>query len=192
MDRLRNGRSFSTRLVVARQSGGAILNLACSFQVREAGPETQSAVFPSGVPDPSSVTPYDEGSGTLRFDIPVAPDPPRSLAWCRFPLALGADTRLHASALAYISDANPMDAAVSAHPTKIRPGASWDEVFMSASLDHALWFHRPVAADQWLLFDMVGHGVIGSRGLATGHVFDTAGTHIATIAQEGLIRLRRA
>ena len=62
---------------------------------------------------------------------------------------------------------------------------------MSASLDHAMWFHRPARADEWVLLDMVGHGVIGSRGLATGQVFAADGTHVVTIAQEGLIRQRR-
>ena len=61
---------------------------------------------------------------------------------------------------------------------------------MGASLDHSVWFHRPVRADDWLLVDMTGHGMIGSRGLATGPVFSVDGTHVATIAQEGLLRMR--
>jgi len=61
---------------------------------------------------------------------------------------------------------------------------------MSASLDHAMWFHRPARADEWVLLDMVGHGMIGSRGLATGQVFTQSGIHVVTIAQEGLLRRR--
>jgi acyl-CoA thioesterase-2 len=63
---------------------------------------------------------------------------------------------------------------------------------MGASLDHAVWFHRPVRADDWLLMDLTGHGLIRTRGLATGHVFDRAGVHIATIAQEGLLRPKKS
>ena len=66
-----------------------------------------------------------------------------------------------------------------------------DGEWMGASLDHAMWFHRPVKADDWVLMEMAGHGLVRTRGLATGHVFDRSGAHVATIAQEGLLRPKR-
>ncbi len=187
VDRIRNGKSFTTRRVVARQSNGAIFNLSCSFQRHEAGAETQTAEFPIGLADPNNVVPYVEGSGVERYDHPLDPGTPRSLVWTRYPLGLGDDPRKHLCALAYLSDTNAMDAVASGHPRGM-PAENWDDVYMSASLDHAMWFHRPVRADDWLLIDMAGHGILRTRGLTTGHVFGVDGTHIATIAQEGLIR----
>lgn len=188
VDRVRNGRSFTTRRVIARQSGGAILTLACSFQAAEGGPETQSAVFPEDVPRPETLR-GEPDAGVERRDVENTTAPPRSRIWARYPEILGEDPRLHACALAYISDVNPMSAVHRAHPNG--DDEEWGESVMGASLDHALWFHRPVRADDWMFLDMTGHGIIGSRGLATGPVFDAAGTHVATIAQEGLLRDRR-
>jgi acyl-CoA thioesterase-2 len=187
VDRIRNGRSFTTRRVVARQSSGAIFNLSCSYQRFEEGIETQTAEFPGEAPAPGTITAAQEGSGVERFDVSL-PGQPRSLMWSRYPEELGEDPRLHACALGYLSDANPMDAVAASHPHHIPLGAQWDGIFMSASLDHVMWFHRPVRADQWLLFDLAGQGIIRTRGLSTGHVFDANGQHIATIAQEGLLR----
>ncbi|MCH9672715.1 MAG: thioesterase family protein [Gammaproteobacteria bacterium] len=196
VDRLRNGRSFTTRAVTARQSGGAILTLSCSFQVDEAGPETQSASFPSDATPPApSALEWD--AGVERCEIAVPADPPRALSWVRYPPPtpndshpLGDDPRLHACALAYLSDVNPMSAVGASHPEGPIAEEAYRDDFMSASLDHAMWFHRPTHVDDWLLLDMTGHGVIGSRGLATGLVFQSDGTHVATIAQEGLLRRR--
>ena len=191
VERLRNGRSFTTRQVVARQSSGAIFNLACSFQRHEEGVETQTATFPADAPDPSTIRAEAEGSGVVRYEVPLPKGSPRSLVWSRYPLALPDDPRIHACALAYLSDTNAMDAVAASHPRGLpEPGQPWDEMYMSASLDHAVWFHRPVRADDWLLLDLDGHGIIRTRGLSTGHVFSADGQHMATIAQEGLIRLR--
>ncbi|MEL7157840.1 MAG: acyl-CoA thioesterase II, partial [Actinomycetota bacterium] len=177
------------RRVVARQSGGAIFNLSCSFQRHEDGVETQTESFPADAPDPRSLISAREGSGIDRIDVKLPDDATRSMVWCRFPAPLGDDPRLHACALAYLSDTNPMDAIATSHP-RGRPAdsATWNETFMSASLDHAMWFHRPVPADDWLLLDLDGHGIIRTRGLSTGHVYTADGQHAATIAQEGLIR----
>ncbi len=188
VDRIRNGRSFTTRRVVARQSGGAIFNLSASFQRHEEGVETQTADFPADAPDPASITPYREGSGIDRYDVPFEDKPPRSLVWARYPGDLGDDPRLHACALAYLADTNPMDAVATSHPRGMPADGDWQDTYMTASLDHAMWFHRPAKADDWLLFDLDGHGIIRTRGLSTGHVFTADGQHIATIAQEGLIR----
>jgi acyl-CoA thioesterase II len=188
VDRIRNGRSFTTRRVVARQSSGAIFTLSCSFQRHEEGVETQTAIFPAGAPLPRDQAQYREGSGVDRCEVKLPTGEPRSLVWARFPGDLGDDTRRHACALAYLSDTNAMDAVATAHPRGIPPGDQWNETYMTASLDHAMWFHRPARADDWLLFDMAGHGILRTRGLTTGHVFTANGDHIATIAQEGLIR----
>jgi acyl-CoA thioesterase-2 len=105
---------------------------------------------------------------------------------------LGEDPGLHACGLAYVSDVNPMGAVTASHPHYASFGeADFEGTFMGASLDHAIWFHRPVRADDWMMLDLTGHGMIESRGLATGPVFDAQGGHVATIAQEGLLRVRR-
>ena len=190
VDRVRNGRSFTTRRVIARQSAGAILTLECSFQRYEQGAESQSQEMPAGLPTPD-VLPRAYDAGLDRCELPARGGQPGSMVWARYPLPLGADTRLHYCALAYLSDMNAMDAVSNSRaggPPSGGPGASdW----MGASLDHAVWFHRPVRADEWLLMDMTGHGLIRTRGLATGHVFDRGGVHVATIAQEGLLRAKR-
>ncbi len=185
VDRVRNGRSFTTRQVSARQSGGAILTLICSFQKAEGGADVQAAEFPTGVPDPDGLA-EEFDAGAPRRDMPHEPGHPSSRIWARYPETLTDDPRLHAAALAYLSDLNPMGAIGDAYPEKIP-----DEEIMAVSLDHAVWFHRPVAADDWILLDLEGHGFVGTRGLATGHVFSRDGAHVATIAQEGLYRDRR-
>jgi acyl-CoA thioesterase-2 len=181
VDRVRNGRSFTTRRVSARQSAGAILTLGCSFQVAEDSPETQPETIPSDIPQPEDIESHHD-AGALRCDIETPVDPPRSLCWARFPTRLDDDPRLHACALAYLSDMNAMSAVRSSY------GREKAEPLMGASLDHAMWFHRSGPADDWVLLDMDGHGMIGSRGLTTGRVFDRSGTHLATVAQEGLLR----
>ena len=131
------------------------------------------------------------GAGAERFDIELPGNPPRSAAWVRFPFPVGDDPRLNACVLTYLSDTNPMTAVRLSHPRGANVPDTDESTFMSASLDHAMWFHRPVRSNEWFLIDMNGHGIIGSRGLATGLVFQADGTHVATIAQEGLLRERR-
>jgi acyl-CoA thioesterase-2 len=191
--RVRNGRSFTTRSVVARQSAGAILTLECSFQRAEDGPDTQSAAMPPGVPNPAALTPIWD-AGIERCDFTRRKTEPGSMIWARFEGgSLGSAPGLHACALAYLSDMNAMDAIVASGGYRPGGGAEGsDPGWMGVSLDHAVWFHRPVRADDWLLFDFSGHGLIRTRGLATGLVFDRRGTHVATIAQEGLLRRRKS
>jgi acyl-CoA thioesterase-2 len=191
VDRVRNGRSFTTRRVVARQSAGAILTLECSFQREEDGPDTQSADMPAGVPDPTGLAQISD-AGVDRADFERKKTDPSAMIWAKFPWKLGPDPALHACALAYLSDMNAMDAIVASRPAGPAPGEPWPGDWMGVSIDHAVWFHRPVRADDWLLLDFTGHGLIRTRGLATGLVFDRAGTHVATIAQEGLLRTRKA
>jgi acyl-CoA thioesterase II len=186
VERVRDGRSFTTRQVVAYQQGGAILNLIASFQGDEGGEDVQSTRAPE-VAAPHDLPREDTD---LFFDHRVAryDRSPEShvTTWLRVDGSLGDDPVVHACALAYLSDENPLGAAILPHSL----GGRWDEL-MSASLDHAVWFHRQVRADQWLLFDLRGHGVANGRGLAFARVFTDDGTHVASIAQEGLVRPRR-
>jgi acyl-CoA thioesterase-2 len=186
VDRLRDGRSVTTRRVVARQAAGAILNLDASFQHDEPDLDIQETGLPPGLPDPEGLPRADWTEfGDVR-EIPRIPGEARSQLWLRVSEPLGEDPALHACALAYLSDHNPMDAIVLSHPL----GQDWEQL-MTASLDHAVWFHRPARADEWLLFDVRGHGLVNARGMATGTVHDRRGVHVATIAQEGLVRVGR-
>jgi acyl-CoA thioesterase II len=186
VDRLRDGRSFSTRRVVARQSAGAILNLDASFQRQEPDLDISETGPEPDLPGPETLPRAEWGGlGDVR-EIPNRPGEARSRMWIRVVDELGDDPARHACAIAYLSDHNPMDAIALSHPL----GLSWNEL-MTASLDHAVWFHRPVRADQWLLFDLRGHGLVNARGMATGTVHTRNGIHVATIAQEGLIRVAR-
>ena len=190
VDRLRDGRSFVTRRVVARQAVGVILTMELSFQVDEAGHDVQTAVLPD-VPGPGTVE--DDGWSPMFarcFAIPRNALEGRGIAWLKMTDPVGDDPILQACALAYLSDDLPTDAVVALHPE--RPGADQGDAFeldfWSASLDHAIWFHRPPVADEWHLHDFTSHGYLSSRGLAIGHVLTADGAHVATIAQEVLLR----
>jgi len=188
VDRVRDSGSFATRQVVAYQAGGAILNLIASFHAPEAGTEVDAVVAPADVPAPDLLP--DEPTQLLfdRRGVSARVDPePYELAWMRVREHLGPDPALHACAFAYLSDEFPLGTALRAHPAV----PNWERVF-TASLDHAIWFHRPVVADDWLLFELRGGGVADARGLGTARIFDTAGRHVASIAQEALARERRA
>jgi len=189
VDRVRNGRSFCTRNVIARQATGAILSMSASFQVDEPGPEAQSAEMPD-VPPPSEVASEAWGDMFERALVPSVPGSGRVMGWLRMRDAIGDDPMLQACALAYLSDDLPTDAVVLLHPDRPSQG-DWESGKMySASLDHAIWFHRPLRAEQWHLQDLTCHGFLSSRGLAIGHVFTEDGTHVATIAQEVLLRVK--
>ena len=202
VDRIRNGRSFSTRRVVARQAIGAILNAECSFHRVEESTSIQTLPFPE-VSAPDAI---ENSSFSERFDRRFATIDPgfesveeqlamgRVAAWIRvvdedLPAA-GDDLLLHHCWLAYVSDDLATDTVRAAHRTR---GAVDPEVHLPGiSLDHTVWFHRPLRADRWHLHDFSCHHFTGSRGLALGHVFDETGTHVATIAQEVLLREPRA
>ena len=192
VDRVRNGRSFVTRTVTARQAVGAILSMSASFQVDEEGPEVQTAEPPE-VPHPSEL---EHQSWSTMFDrAPVRSDDleGRARGWLKINADLGDDPVLHACGLAYTSDDYPTDAVVALRPDRPDPDAplAADDGFLAFSLDHAVWFHRPLRADQWHLHAMVSHGLISSRGLSIGHVFTEQGIHVATVSQEVLLRRRR-
>ena len=199
VDRIRNGRSFCTRRVVARQAVGAILNLEASFQTPEESPDVETVLLPPGVPSPAAI---ETESWTDLFDRRWVADQSvlteartgagRSLAWLKVNEAFGpADDPeaqlLHRCGLAYLSDDLPTDAVLNAHP-ELRDRPEGERQIFSASLDHTIWFHRPLQSDEWHLHDFTCHSYTAGRGLAIGHVFSETGTHVATIAQEVLLR----
>lgn len=188
VERVRDGKSFTTRQVVAYQAGGAVLNLIASFQADEEGEDVQSRLFPHATPSPDRL---ESMPTDLFFDhrfVRHGNDPsPRATSWLKVIGDLGDDPMVHACALAYLSDEDLLGVALLPHSL----AGDWDSM-MNASLDHAVWFHRPVRADQWLLFDLEGSGIANARGHAFARVFTADGLHVATVAQEGLGRARRA
>ena len=197
VDRIRNGRSFSTRRVVARQAIGAILNLEASFQAPEATADVQPVPMDLGVPGPDELTSDAWSDAFDRRTVPhdrlpdeVRTGTGRSAAWMRVTADLAghlpADQLLHRCWLAYMSDDMPADTVRAAHPEF--HDADGHGITYTASLDHTIWFHRPLRADQWHLYAFPCHAFTGARGLGIGHVFSTDGTHVATVAQEVLMR----
>jgi acyl-CoA thioesterase-2 len=165
--------------------------MSASFQIDEDAPDAQTATMPP-VPAPDEL---QETSWVPMFERRFAPtggERGRALAWLRMNDEVGDDPVLQACALAYLSDDLPTDAVVAVqHPGRAGQWEDFDHSFWSASLDHAIWFHRPARADQWQLQEFTCHGLMSSRGLSVGHVFDQAGTHVATISQEVLLRSQR-
>lgn len=196
VDRIRNGRSFTTRRVVARQSIGAILNMAASFQVPEDAVDVQGPALDPAVGAPDE---HRSDGWSHVFDRRTvgerhhAEDDGRAQAWMRMTDPVADDPLTQACALAYLSDDLPTEAVANHHPARhgITSEQDWDERFMSASLDHAIWFHRRIDAADWHLHELRSRGLTGSRGLAHGEIFGADGTHAATVAQEVLLRVRR-
>ena len=203
VDRIRDGRSFTTRRVVAIQHGKAIFNLAASFHLVEPGLDHEFS-FPDGVPDPESLpdfrtrmAPYREQLGDW-YDRPRPidtrhidwrppgdrePGPPNQRVWLRADGTLPDEPMLHTCVVTYASDMTLLDTALLPHGSKFEAGG-----IMMASLDHAMWFHRPFRADEWLLYDQDTPSASGGRGLARGLIYTRDGRLAATVAQEGLIR----
>jgi acyl-CoA thioesterase-2 len=181
VDRLRNGRNFLSRAVVARQSMGAILHMSASFSQVSSDQYWPSSI-PS-VPDPDSI---DDNSWSPLFERRFIQETEgRALAWLRVPDVDPADPVLAACALAYVSDDLATDAVRSQqqHLDNVT-GRHWD----GTSLDHAIWFHRPFSADAWQLHDFHCDSLDTPRGLAVGQVYAPDGGHLATVAQEVLLR----
>jgi acyl-CoA thioesterase-2 len=210
VDRIRDGHSFTTRRVVAIQHGRAIFNLSASFHIDEPGPEHQYPM--PDAPDPDTLPtmrerlePYadrfppafvewigrDRPIDTRSTRLPrwLDPDPsprePEQLVWFRADGKLPDDPLLHACVVAYASDLTLLDTAVMPHEIKYDDGG-----FMIASLDHAMWFHRPFRADEWLLYSTDSPVTWGARGFVRGTIHSQSGDLVASVAQEGLIRLR--
>ena len=197
VDRIRNGRSFATRRVVARQAIGAILNAESSFQRPESTARVQAVEMPE-VPGPDELIEDSWSDAFSRTFVPLdrvsgarREGEGRVVAWMRVDAALGdpADRQsqlLHRCWLAYLSDDLPTDSVVRAHPAG-RDEASREALFC-ASLDHTIWFHGRSSADRWHLYDFTCLHLVGGRGLALGYVFAPDGAHVATVAQEVLVR----
>lgn len=190
VDRTRKGRSFVTRQVTARQSVGVILTMSLSFQLDEAGHDVQIAQLPDVAPPEGLVDTSWSDMFERRSPVPVGSVEGRGSTWLRLLGDIGDDPVLQACALAYLSDDVPTDAVISLHPERPRSEDEnpYEGGFMSASLDHAIWFHRPQHPQEWHLHDFSSHGYLSSRGLAVGHVLTRDGSHVATIAQEVLLR----
>ena len=206
VDRIRDGRSFATRRVRAVQHGRPIFHLSASFQRPEEGFDHQFEA-PTGLPEPDSLPdfhtrmePFKDQIGAfyhrprpidLRYCevspwARTEPMPPRQHVWIRANGHLPDDPLVHLCVLTYASDLSVLDTSLLPHGESFAVG----EVFM-ASLDHAMWFHRPFRADQWLLYSQDSPSASGGRGLGRGLVFDQDGVLVASVVQEGLIRHAR-
>ncbi len=207
VDRIRDGRSFTTRRVVAIQHGKAIFNLQTSFHVAESGLDYQ-VPMPLNVPAAETLPDFKTRMAPFKDRMGEMYDRPRPIdlrhlgtdpfsrngqtaldqqVWLRADGTLPDDPTLHACIVTYASDMTLLD-------TTILPfGLSWETPGMQmASLDHAMWFHRPFRADDWLLYDQRPISTGGARGLAGGNIFTTAGALAITVVQEGLVRVPQA
>jgi acyl-CoA thioesterase-2 len=206
VENVRDGGSFTTRRIAARQHGENIFYMTASFQRTEEGFDHQDAM--PDVPAPDESTPLLEvikavrpseveswrrewSSFDLRYvgDNRPADDPTRERVpavqrlWFRADGALPDSRIVHTAAFVYISDFSLLGVSLQPHGEIIgSPNVQ------PASLDHTIWFHRPIRADQWLLYDQTSPSASGARGLSTARVFTEDGTLVATVAQEGLIR----
>ena len=204
VDRIRDGRSFTTRRAVAIQHGKAIFALSASFQLPEEG-LTHAEQMPE-VPPPAQADDLASwvrkvgGTQPAIARLPLPLDlryvtPPvwvagaergtgqRDQLWMRVTGRLPDDALVHVCVLAYASDLTLLGSVTARH------GRSLEDV-MAASLDHAMWFHRPFRADEWVLYDCTSPSASGGRGLAVGRFFSQDGRLIATVVQEGLVRVR--
>lgn len=208
VDPIRDGRSFTTRRVVAVQGGRAIFNMAASFQVVEEGFDHQDSLPESAGPDglmsendlmlkyldlvPEGLReralaerPFEVRLVDPQHPLAPRPRPPHRQVWFRAAAPLPDEPRIHQYLLAYASDSHFLTTSMAPH------GKSWLTPGMQvASLDHAMWFHRDLRVDDWLLYDVHSPSASGARGMVTGRFFDRHGRLVATTAQEGLIRDR--
>lgn len=198
VERSHDGRSFSSRNVVASQGTEVIFTATASFQLPESGADFQVAPAALSLPpkhvraaDPSTQWAYPPFWPIEMYEYPAAPQPAGRGSWSTRQLWIRCRTRLpddpvlHACGLTYLSDVGAMTAAMRAVPDEDLTRGK------RASLNHAVWFHRPVRADEWLLWDLRPVNVGGARGLAIGTMHTTAGELVASVAQESLIRRPR-
>jgi acyl-CoA thioesterase-2 len=209
VERVRDGRSFTTRRVTAIQHGKTIFTLSASFAVLEPGFEHADTM--PRVPPPESLRPsserlvealnlqemparFRESPIDVRAVGPLAVEAERdpslrtneNFVWLRVNGELPVDPLLHVCLMTYASDLTLLDSVLLAH------GESWFSGRISgASLDHAMWFHKPFRADQWLLYAQESPRAWGGRGLARGEVFTADGDLVVSVVQEGLLRLKR-
>ena len=206
VDRIRDGRSFTTRRVVAIQHGRAIFNLQASYQIDETGPEHQDPM--PEVVDPASLPTMQEQFAPFKdkfgpefaewsqrerpidsrpTEVPSwldhRPRPPAQDVWIKANGVLPDDPLLHVCVVAYASDLTILDTAMLPHGVNFAEGE-----FQVASLDHAMWFHRPFRADEWLLYHQRSQSASHARGIAEGSIFTRDGQLVVTVMQEGLMR----
>ena len=207
VDRSRDGQSFTNRRVVAIQHGEQIFHMSCSFQVSETGMEHRAQM--PDVPPPEQLRDFQSYHEELLGELPEKvrrffehrrpfefrpvrmpnyvnpqPLPPAKQVWFRTVDRVPSDEdRVHRCLLAYVSDYNLLETATLPH------AASFAHLQM-ASIDHAMWFHRPFRVDEWLLYAVDSPSASGARGFARGSIFARDGRLVASTAQEGLIRLR--
>lgn len=209
VDRIRDGRSFATRRVVAIQHGAAIFSMSASFHADEPGLAHQmpmpQVTPPEDLPSeqeirtqvmplmPPAVRAYYERERPIELRpvefaryLSREARPPVSHVWIRATGPLPDDPAIHRCVLAYASDMTLLDSSLIPHGRSV-----FDKSIQAASLDHALWFHRPFRADEWLLYAQDSPSTGGARGFARGLIFNRAGELVASVAQEGLIRERR-
>ncbi|HRW19926.1 MAG TPA: acyl-CoA thioesterase II [Dermatophilaceae bacterium] len=207
VERSRDGGSFSVRRVQAVQYGKPILSMGVSFQAPADGLEHQDPMPP--VPDPEDVPTLQEALGAelderaaqffaatarpielrhVEGNVYLSPSKrqvARQSVWIRARAELPDDPVIHAAVLAYASDYPLLE------PVLRRHGIAWgDRRLRPASLDHAMWFHRPVRADQWTLYQMSSPSAQGGRGLGVGRMYAADGTLVVSVAQEGMLRLK--
>lgn len=208
VDRIRDGKSFTTRRVVALQHGHAIFSLSASFQYDEEGYDHQIAIPDIPAPDAlpgeaeirdhylSNATPPVKAYWERPRPIEIRPanmmdyftrdkrEPVQSV-WVRTTGEIPKDRKLEAAVLAYLSDMTLLDTSLYAHGTSV-----FDKNLQVASLDHAMWFHRPADFKDWLLYVQDSPSASGARGMTRGSLFNRNGVLVASVAQEGLIRRR--
>jgi len=209
VDRIRDGRSFTTRRVVAIQHGQAIFSMSVSFHVDEPG-LTHQAPMPQ-VPPPEQLPSENQAREWVLANMPepirryyelerpieMRPveytrylgqkfENARFHVWIRTTGPLPDDPAIHQCVLAYASDWTLLDTALVPHGRSL-----FEREFMAASLDHALWFHRKFRADDWLLYAQDSPNLAGARGFSRGLIFARDGTLVASVAQEGLVRERK-
>ena len=205
VDRIHDGRSFSTRRTQAYQHGEPILSLIASFQTHDEGVEHQLDM-PTDLPDPESLPSTADVLGHLdhdvarywsserAFDVRHIPSPvylsvegervPRQAVWMKAFGRLPDDPKQHRAALAYASDYSILEPVLRAH------GVAWATPGLKvASLDHAMWWHRDARVDEWLLFVQESPSAGGGRGLTLGRIYTRAGVLVASVAQEGMVRV---
>lgn len=211
VDRTRDGRGFTSRHVLAIQHGQPILELLCSFHVEEAGLDHQDPM-PADVPPPEQLQSLPELAQEMadqlserqrelfarprpievRLVEPQAkfqpqPRPALKHVWFRATEPMPDDPRLHDAALVYASDFELLGTCMLPH------GVSFvQDKVRAASLDHAVWLHRPFRADEWLLYCTDSPSAFGSRGLSRGKIYTREGALVASVVQEGLVRVRGA